>query len=307
MIKENRILRKAKYRSLILFSVCTLSICAVPFETVSAADTPSGNASLLQQNMRKVTVSVVDDANEPIIGASVLVMETKSGGSTDINGQCVVDVPAGSQIQVSYIGYQTQTINAGQSSTLRVVLVEDRQMLDDVVVVGYGVMKKSDVTGSIAVAKGEELTKSQNFSALDNLRGKASGVNVFSNSEDIATSKPRVIIRGMATINASSDPLYVVDGVVMSDFALVNPNDIESMEVLKDASATAIYGARGANGVIMVTTKRGLKGDTGTKISYQGSVSMRSIARKMDLLNAQEWTDAWMKGLENENTYNGKK
>ena len=91
MIKENRILRKAKYRSLILFSVCTLSICAVPFETVSAADTPSGNASLLQQNMRKVTVSVVDDANEPIIGASVLVMETKSGGSTDINGQCVVD------------------------------------------------------------------------------------------------------------------------------------------------------------------------------------------------------------------------
>lgn len=100
MIKENRILRKAKYRSLILFSVCTLSICAVPFETVSAADTPSGNASLLQQNMRKVTVSVVDDANEPIIGASVLVMETKSGGSTDINGQCVVDVPAGSQIQV---------------------------------------------------------------------------------------------------------------------------------------------------------------------------------------------------------------
>lgn len=307
MIKENRILRKAKNRSLILFSVCTLSICAVPFETVSAADTPSGNASLLQQNMRKVTVSVVDDANEPIIGASVLVMETKSGGSTDINGQCVVDVPAGSQIQVSYIGYQTQTINAGQSSTLRVVLVEDRQMLDDVVVVGYGVMKKSDVTGSIAVAKGEELTKSQNFSALDNLRGKASGVNVFSNSEDIATSKPRVIIRGMATINASSDPLYVVDGVVMSDFALVNPNDIESMEVLKDASATAIYGARGANGVIMVTTKRGLKGDTGTKISYQGSVSMRSIARKMDLLNAQEWTDAWMKGLENENTYNGKK
>ena len=209
--------------------------------------------------MRKVTVSVVDDANEPIIGASVLVMETKSGGSTDVNGQCVVDVPAGSQIQVSYIGYQTQTVNAGQSSTLRVVLVEDRQMLDDVVVVGYGVMKKSDVTGSIAVAKGEELTKSQNFSALDNLRGKASGVNVFSNSEDIATSKPRVIIRGMATINASSDPLYVVDGVVMSDFALVNPNDIESMEVLKDASATAIYGARGANGVIMVTTKRGLK------------------------------------------------
>ena len=166
-------------------------------------------------------------------------------------------------------------------------------------------MRKSDVTGSIATAKGDELTKQQNFSALDNLRGKVSGVNIFSNSSQPGAYSNRVIIRGMATINSSSDPLYVVDGVVMENFDLVNPNDIESMEVLKDASAAAIYGARGANGVIMVTTKRGKTDGEGVSVSYQGSVSVSSMARKMNTLNAQQWCDAFMIGLENENKYQG--
>jgi len=144
-------------------------------------------------------------------------------------------------------------------------------------------MRKSDVTGSISTAKGEEMLKAQNFSALDNLRGKAAGVNIFSNSSQPGAYGSRVVIRGQATINASSDPLYVVDGVVMENFYLMNPNDIESMEVLKDASATAIYGARGANGVIMVTTKRGNK-EGGTKVSYSGSVSLAHRARKMDTM-----------------------
>ncbi len=161
------------------------------------------------------------------------------------------------------------------------------------------------VTGSISTAKGDDLVKNQSFSALDNLRGKVSGVNIFSNSSQPGAYSNRVVIRGIATINSSSNPLYVVDGVVMENFDLVNPNDIESMEVLKDASAAAIYGARGANGVIMVTTKRGKKDGEGVAISYQGSVSVSSIARKMDLLNAQEWTDTFMKGLENENKWLG--
>ena len=143
------------------------------------------------------------------------------------------------------------------------------------------------------------------FSALDNLRGKVSGVNIFSNSSQPGAYSNRVIIRGMATINSSSDPLYVVDGVVMENFDLVNPNDIESMEVLKDASAAAIYGARGANGVIMVTTKRGKTDGEGVSVSYQGSVSVSSMARKMNTLNAQQWCDAFMIGLENENKYQG--
>ena len=160
----------------------------------------------------------------------------------------------------------------GNQSAINVTLKEDTQTLDEVVVVGYGTMRKSDVTGSIGVAKGDDLTKNQNFSALDNLRGKVSGVNIFSNSSQPGAYSNRVVIRGMATINASSNPLYVVDGVVMENFDLVNPNDIESMEVLKDASAAAIYGARGANGVIMVTTKRGKKDGEGVQVSYQGSV-----------------------------------
>ena len=135
-------------------------------------------------------------------------------------------------------------------------MVEDTEMMDEVVVVGYGTMRKSDVTGSIASTRGSDILKTQSFSALDGLKGKASGVNIFSNSGQPGAGI-RVLIRGVNTINASTDPLYVVDGVVMEDFHLLNPNDIENIEVLKDASSAAIYGARGANGVILVTTKRG--------------------------------------------------
>jgi len=166
-------------------------------------------------------------------------------------------------------------------------------------------MRKSDVTGSIAMVKGADLIKDQSFSALDALRGKASGVNIFSNSSQPGANANRVVIRGVATINSSSNPLYVVDGVVMEDFNLLNPNDIENIEVLKDASSAAIYGARGANGVILVTTKRGNK-DGSRTISYQGSAGVSSAQRYMDLLNAQEWVDAFMIGLENENKYQGK-
>lgn len=216
-----------------------------------------------------------------------------------------MEVPENAVLQISYIGYLTEEVTVGNKSSINVTLKEDSQALDELVVVGYGTMRKSDVTGSIATAKGEELVKQQSFSALDNLRGKVSGVNIFSNSSQPGAYNNRVIIRGMATINSSSDPLYVVDGVVMENFALVNPNDIESMEVLKDASAAAIYGARGANGVIMVTTKRGKKDGEGISVSYQGSVSVSSMARKMKTLNAQEWCDAFMIGLENENKYQG--
>lgn len=240
-------------------------------------------------------------AGLPLIGVNVSIKGTTEGTITDLDGKFNLNVSSQSMLVISYIGYKTVEIPVREN--VRVVLEEDSQALEEVVVVGYGTMRKSDVTGSIGVAKGEDLTKNQNFSALENLRGKVSGVNIFSNSSQPGAYANRVVIRGMATINSSSEPLYIVDGVAMEDFSLVNPNDIESMEVLKDASAAAIYGARGANGVIMVTTKRGLKGREGVQVSYQGSVSISSIARKMDTMNAQEWCDAFMKGLENENTY----
>ena len=273
-----------------------------------AAPVTTGDASaMVVQQGKKVTGVVVDASGEPVIGANVVVKGTTNGTITDFDGNYTIEGVSASDVLVfSYIGYLSQEITVGNQAAINVTLSEDSQALDEVVVVGYGVMRKSDVTGSIGVAKGDELTKNQNFSALDNLRGKVSGVNIFSNSSQPGAYSNRVVIRGMATINASSNPLYVVDGVVMENFDLVNPNDIESMEVLKDASAAAIYGARGANGVIMVTTKRGKKDGEGVQISYQGSVSASHIARKMDTMTAQEWCDAFMIGLENENKYQGK-
>ncbi|MCI7783776.1 MAG: TonB-dependent receptor [Parabacteroides sp.] len=289
-------------------SMFCLLLSAFSVSGALAAPVTTGDASaMVVQQGKKVTGVVVDATGEPVIGANVVVKGTTNGTITDFDGNYTIEGVSASDVLVfSYIGYLSQEITVGNQAAINVTLSEDSQALDEVVVVGYGVMRKSDVTGSIGVAKGDELTKNQNFSALDNLRGKVSGVNIFSNSSQPGAYSNRVVIRGMATINASSNPLYVVDGVVMENFDLVNPNDIESMEVLKDASAAAIYGARGANGVIMVTTKRGKKDGEGVQISYQGSVSASHIARKMDTMTAQEWCDAFMIGLENENKYQGK-
>ncbi|MFS2365314.1 SusC/RagA family TonB-linked outer membrane protein [Parabacteroides distasonis] len=289
-------------------SAFCLLLSAFSVNAAMAAPAPAGTVDevMAVQQGKKVTGVVVDGTGEPVIGANVVVKGTTNGTITDFDGNYTIEgVPADGVLVISYIGYLSQEVPVGNQSMIKVTLKEDTQTLDEVVVVGYGTMKKSDVTGSISTAKGDDLVKNQSFSALDNLRGKVSGVNIFSNSSQPGAYSNRVVIRGIATINSSSNPLYVVDGVVMENFDLVNPNDIESMEVLKDASAAAIYGARGANGVIMVTTKRGKKDGEGVAISYQGSVSVSSIARKMDLLNAQEWTDTFMKGLENENKWLG--
>ena len=289
-------------------SAFCLLLSAFSVNAAMAAPAPAGTVDevMAVQQGKKVTGVVVDGTGEPVIGANVVVKGTTNGTITDFDGNYTIEgVSANDVLVISYIGYLSQEIPVGNQSMIKVTLKEDTQTLDEVVVVGYGTMKKSDVTGSISTAKGDDLVKNQSFSALDNLRGKVSGVNIFSNSSQPGAYSNRVVIRGIATINSSSNPLYVVDGVVMENFDLVNPNDIESMEVLKDASAAAIYGARGANGVIMVTTKRGKKDGEGVAISYQGSVSVSSIARKMDLLNAQEWTDTFMKGLENENKWLG--
>ena len=289
--------------------LCSLLSAFATVNVVTAAPAQTGETegTAIVQQGKMVTGVVVDATGLPVIGANVVVKGTTNGVISDFDGKFSVEgVSADQVLVISYIGYLTQEIPVGNQSMINVTLKEDTQALDEVVVVGYGTMRKSDVTGSISVAKGDDLTKNQNFSALDNLRGKVSGVNIFSNSSQPGAYSNRVIIRGMATINASSDPLYVVDGVVMENFDLVNPNDIESMEVLKDASAAAIYGARGANGVIMVTTKRGKKDGEGVSVSYQGSLSVSHIARKMDVLNAEEWVEAFMTGLANENKWQGK-
>nr|WP_255419830.1 SusC/RagA family TonB-linked outer membrane protein [Parabacteroides sp. AF48-14] len=253
----------------------------------------------------KTITGVVNDELGPVAGANIVVKGTTNGTMTDMDGHfSISNVPAGAVLQISFIGYLTQEVKVGNQSTITVLLKEDSQTLDEVVVVGYGTMRKSDLTGSISTAKGEEIIKTQSFNALDGLKGKVAGVNIFSNTGQPG-GEMRVVIRGVSTIQASSSPLYVVDGVVMSDFQLLNPNDIQSIEVLKDASSAAIYGARGANGVVLVTTKRG-DGGKGVHISYDGSVSVGTMAKQMDVMDSYEWMAAFKQGLENANAWQGK-
>lgn len=258
------------------------------------------------QDGKNITGKVLDDQGEPLIGVSIRVKGTTTGAVTDLDGSFSIRVADPNAVLIfSFMGFLPQEIQLKGQSILNVTLAEDVKALDEVVVVGYGTMRKSDVTGSISTAKGSDIVKSQSFNALEGLKGKASGVNIFSNTGQPG-GEMRVIIRGIATINASASPLYVVDGVVMSNFQYLNPNDIESIEVLKDASSAAIYGARGANGVILVTTKRG--GDTGkhARVSYDGSISISSMARYMDVMDSNEWMATFKQGLENANAWYGK-
>ena len=279
------------------------ALCMLSTGTTAYAAKPEVNMQV--QQTKKVTGTIVDAAGEPVVGATVLQEGTSNGTVTDIDGNFTLEVPSNATIVVSFVGYSSQRVSVKGQNTLNITLQEDAQSLDELVVVGYGTMRKRDVTGSISQTKGSDIVKTQSFSALDGLRGKAAGVNIFSNSSQPGAYSNTVIIRGVSTINSSTDPLYVVDGVVMENFNMVNPNDIESIEVLKDASAAAIYGARGANGVIIVTTKRGKTDGEGTTISYQGSVSLSTVARYMDVLNSNEWIEAFMTGLKNENEIYG--
>ncbi len=252
------------------------------------------SSSLLQQI--HVTGLIIDSNDEPIPGANVIIKGTTTGVVTDAIGKFAINVPnVDAVLQISFVGFVTQEIRVGNQQIINVTLLEDARELEEVVVVGYGVQRKSDVTGSISVATSEDILASPTFNALTGLKGKAAGVNIFNNTGNplgVSESAQRVVIRGMNSINTSTDPLYVVDGVQMNEIHYINPNDIERMEVLKDASATAIYGARGANGVILVTTKRGTSGAAdGITVTYSGWVSLKTMARKIDLMNAAEFME----------------
>ena len=217
----------------------------------------------------KVTGTVVDATGEPVIGASVMVKGTSTGAVTDINGNFTINqVPSNGSIVVSYVGYRTQTIPVAGKQNFSVTLEEDKQLLDEVVVVGYGVQRKSDVTGALTRVGEKELNAKPVANAFEALQGKAAGVDITSSERPGTVGS--IMIRGTLSLNASSDPLYVVDGVPLQTGGIetLNPRDIESIDILKDASSTAIYGSRGANGVVLITTKRGQEGRT--QLSYSG-------------------------------------
>ncbi|WP_026969305.1 SusC/RagA family TonB-linked outer membrane protein [Algoriphagus terrigena] len=262
----------------------------------------SGAVSIERAAQETVTGTVVDDAGMPLPGVSIIEKGTSNGTVTDVDGKFTINVASSESILMfSFIGMQSVEEPVGERRVIDLQMETDTQGLDEVVVVGYGTVKKSDLTGSVGVVGAEELLKAPVANALQGLKGKVAGVNVFLNSGS-PSSSPRVLIRGLGTINSSSQPLYVVDGVVMENIEFLNPNDIESMEVLKDASSTAIYGARGANGVVMVSTKRGAK-STGEIVSYDGYVSIGVLPKKMDVLNAEEFMQVLETGFANHSKY----
>ena len=238
--------------------------------------------------------TVIDIENgEPVIGASILEMGTTNGTITDFDGNFTLNVQPGAKLQFSYMGYKTQELAAQPSMYVR--MGEDSELLDEVVVVGYGMVKKHDATGSVTAIKPDEMNKGLQTSAQDMLQGKIAGVNVAT-SGGAPNGGATIRIRGGSSLNASNDPLIVIDGLAMDNngmvggvnpLALVNPNDIETFTVLKDASATAIYGSRASNGVILITTKKGKSGSK-IKVTYDGNVSFGTVIKHMDVLNADE-------------------
>ena len=237
----------------------------------------------------KVTGTVVDASGEPVIGASVMVKGTSNGAVTDFNGNYTIqNVPSGSSLVVSYVGYRTQTLPLSGRQSLNVTLEEDKQLLDEVVVVGYGTQKRSDVTGSMVNIGEEQLNNRPVNNAFEALQGKAAGVDITTNERPGSLGSIR--IRGERSLNKGNEPLYVVDGVPLmsaSGIETLNPRDIESIDILKDASATAIYGSRGANGVILVTTKQGKAGRT--SIDYTGTMTISNIVDRSPAMSAADF------------------
>lgn len=251
--------------------------------------------------VRTISGFIVNDAGEPVIGASVAVQGTSLGAITGLNGEYTLkDVPEKAKVTISFIGYKTVTLPVTDKSLAKVTLKEDTEMLDEVVVVGYGVQRKSDITGSVSSVKSEELLSAPNTSTAQALQGRVSGVVVQNTSGD-PSGAVSIRIRGSNSLTYGNDPLVIIDGVQDGNIGSLNPNQIESVEVLKDAAALSVYGSKGANGVILVTTKNGASGKA--RISYNGFVSFDQVRKKLPSLNATDYATL-LNEARNENNLN---
>lgn len=298
----------SKSREKLLAGIAALSLLGISPQQTFAAQITTNQAV---QQTKKIT-GTVTDAMGPIIGATVKVKGTSNATVTDMDGNYSINVSAGQTIEISYVGYVTKTFKVGGQNKYDITLAEDNNSLDEVVVVGYGTMKKSDISGA-SVSMGEDKIKGSIITNLDqSFQGRVAGVTSVATS-GAPGSSTSIRVRGQATINAGAEPLYVIDGVIfqgggssgsnlglgdalgngsvstVSPMSTINPADIVSMEILKDASATAIYGAQGANGVVLITTKRGKSGEA--KFTYDGMVAWQHQGKRIDILNLREFSE----------------
>ena len=252
--------------------------------TINSDTTTDGDAG------KTIKGVINDEQGETIIGASVIIKGEDTGTTSDMDGRFTLEAPEGAILVISYIGYHTQEVKVRKRSLLRVVLKEDNQLLDEVVVVGYGTVKKSDLTGAVSGVSNRQY-KNQPVQRVENiLQGRTPGVEVTATS-GMPGASMKVRVRGTTSINKSSDPLYVIDGIISSSgLDGINPSDIQSMEILKDASSTAIYGSRGSNGVILITTKQGSEGKA--QVTFDASVGLSTVRKQYDLLGAYEYATA---------------
>ncbi|WP_417444799.1 SusC/RagA family TonB-linked outer membrane protein [Joostella sp.] len=232
-----------------------------------------------------ITGVVTDDQNMPLPGASVLVKGTTNGTQTDFDGNYTMNASSGEILIFSYVGMDSKEVVVGSSSTINTTLVVSTNQLDEVVVVGYGTQKRSDLTGAIVSAKSEDIAEQPALNAMQSLQGKVSGVNII--NSDAPGTDPKVVIRGVGTASAGSSPLYVVDGITVSNIQNISPSDIESVDIMKDASSAAIYGSDAANGVIIITTKKGKSGKARIKVeSFYGA---KSVLNPVKMANGEQY------------------
>ena len=257
--------------------------------TISLLFLLSATPSFAQQNDVKVTGKITDGSGAPLAGVVVVVKDGKSNNGAVSNTQGVyeIKVPASSTLLFTCLGYTDQEVKLGASNVVNVTMTEDAQSLDEVVVVGYGTQKKKDLTGGLAVVSKQTLEMVSTNNLMDRLVGQVAGLNITTGNE-APGSNQTLLIRGQNSLTASNDPLIILDGIPYDEtLASINPGDIESIDVLKDASATAIYGARGANGVIVINTKRGNEGKP--TVNFSASFSLNKIANKADLMDSYEF------------------
>ena len=275
-------------KTILALGVCSLLglVCTPQAAWAGGEAAPSTDA--IQQQTKRVTGSL-SDSEGPLMGATVMVKGTSNGAVTDLSGHFVLDAPVGSTLVFSYVGYETQEVKVtGQTSRLDIILREDGHALNEVVVIGYGSQRRETVTGSVANIGGEKLNQIAATNAAQALQGRVAGVLMTQTSSQPG-AEMQIRIRGQRSLNASNDPLIVLDGIpFMGNLSDINPADTKSMDILKDASATAIYGSRGANGVIIITTVKGAQGSP-AKVSYNAYMGFKKVFHKYPMMNTEEY------------------